>query len=95
MKKSDHLLTQGKVFPQIVPYFQSKTPLQTIKLNLSYFWSSLISSLYRVPEPKVKKKFNHRGEISWQVYDPYTNTATEFSSEAEVRMWLDQRHYQK
>lgn len=31
------------------------------------------------------------GQTIWQVYDPITNHRIRFDTEAEVRIWLDQR----
>jgi len=52
-------------------------------------------SLITDSEPKAWQVRDHSGATYWRVYDPATNRAHAFSSEAEVRMWLEQRYYQR
>jgi len=94
MKRSRLLSKQGIISHQIIPYSQNKNQPQKIQQILHQAWYNLVDYFTRLPEPKVVKTSNHRGETLWKVYDPYTNASAEFASEAEVRMWLDQRHYQ-
>ncbi len=41
-------------------------------------------------EPKVWEKKNRNGTVYWNVYDPVLGYTARFSSELEVRLWLDQ-----
>jgi hypothetical protein len=34
------------------------------------------------------------GHVIWHVYDPMTEHKEQFSSEEELRLWLEQRYYQ-
>ncbi len=43
-------------------------------------------------EIKISQTLNSKAQIIWQVYDPSTNSTLVFRSEAEVRIWLEQRH---
>ena len=93
--KLSRLLSQKRfVSHQVVPYPKPQNQQNNIQQIRHQVWHNLVNYLTRPPEPRVQKKCNHRGKIWWKVYDPYTNRSAEFSSEAEVRMWLDQRHYQ-
>jgi hypothetical protein len=43
---------------------------------------------------KIWKKTNRFGGIYWQVYNERTGQYSYFSSEAEVRFWIEQQFYQ-
>ncbi|WP_404788743.1 hypothetical protein [Altericista sp. CCNU0014] len=45
-------------------------------------------------EPYVWETTNAAGYPQWNAYDPTTRTAIEGVSEAELRIWLEERHYQ-
>lgn len=94
MKRSRVLYQKILVSHQIVPYPQQQNQSQAIPRAIYQWWENFVAELTRPPEPKVRQKSNRRGEIWWEVYDPYTNLTARFASELEVRMWLDQRHYQ-
>ncbi len=44
-------------------------------------------------EPQIWKIEHSNGREYWKVHDPVTRHTTTLSSEAEVRMWIDQRYY--
>ena len=44
-------------------------------------------------EPKVWEKKDRYGNTYYQVYDPQCDRYYDFSSEAEVRWWLNKRYY--
>lgn len=44
-------------------------------------------------EPHVKQKCDRWGNCYWQIYDPLTGFESCFSSEQEVREWLERRYY--
>ena len=46
-------------------------------------------------EPRVWQKRDRFGQTYWQVYDPIRDRFARFSSEQEVRQWLEQRHYDR
>ncbi len=94
MRRSRVLYEKVLVSHQIIPYTQQRIQPQVIKRTLHQLWQNLVIYLTRPPEPKVRKKSNRRGEIWWEVYDPNRHLTANFTSELEVRMWLDQRHYQ-
>lgn len=45
-------------------------------------------------ELQVNQKTDRRGHKYWQAYDPKTGDSTSLSSEAEMRVWIEQRYYQ-
>ena len=50
--------------------------------------------LTRGSEPMISKHCNDNGSPDYQVCDPVYNTKYRFTSEDEVRIWLDHRYYQ-
>lgn len=44
-------------------------------------------------EPRVWQKRDRFGQIYWQVYDPIRDRSARFSSEQEVRQWLEENFY--
>ena len=92
MKRS-HVLGQPRLLShQVIPYPSQKK--DNIKVIFHQLWNRLINYFTHPPEPKIRKKSNRQGKIWWEVYDPYTNAKGTFSSELEVRMWLDERYHQ-
>jgi hypothetical protein len=57
------------------------------------FWNTLGHSLIQPSEPSITHKRNRFGQDSFRVYDPMTRKYGEFSSEQEIRVWLEQRYY--
>lgn len=71
----------------IRPKQMSLTALQRIgKVCASFFVGD--------PEPRIWKIMRADGTTHWRVYDPRSDRRHTFSSEAEVRGWLDRRYYQ-
>jgi hypothetical protein len=69
--------------------FRSRSPLPWLRKIGQWIAARLVSS----DEPQVSKIKGSEGHEFWRIYDPVTRITTTLSSEAEVRMWLDQRYY--
>ncbi len=67
-----------------------KTPIALILLQ--NLWKSLILQLTRSSEIQVWRIKTRQGN-AWRVYDPHTNSVFGFSSEFEVRSWIEERYY--
>lgn len=68
---------------------------KSIKLpNWEQLWNSALEFFTRSPEPKIYEKRDGAGNLYFQVYDPIAHQSSTFSTEQEVRIWLDQRYYQ-
>jgi hypothetical protein len=57
------------------------------------FWNTLGHILTQSSEPSITQKRDRFGHDSFRVYDPMTRKYGEFSSEQEIRVWLEQRYY--
>jgi len=44
-------------------------------------------------EPRIWQR-TRQGQLTWFAHDPVTNRTRQFSSEQEVRLWLEQRYYE-
>ncbi|BAU42828.1 hypothetical protein [Leptolyngbya sp. O-77] len=58
---------------------------------LNAFWRAIAQRLTNRNEPRIHTIETPIGQTIWQIYDPITGHKTWFSTEAEVRIWLDQR----
>ena len=44
-------------------------------------------------EPQVEQKCDRFGNLYWQVRDRNTNKSYTFGSDAEVRIWIEERYH--
>lgn len=51
----------------------------------------LVEAFTQIHEVKIRQIIDRNGNVSWEVSDPRTQETLWFYSEAEVRVWLDQR----
>lgn len=51
----------------------------------------LISSMVGSTGPQIRQLQN--GNLRWRAYDPISGQAAHFTSEHELRQWLEQRYY--
>jgi len=54
-------------------------------------WQQWMRYLTTPPDFNVWQHRNPAGHLYWHVYDPHTNQSACFSSEAEVKLWIEQR----
>jgi predicted DNA-binding transcriptional regulator AlpA len=85
------------VSPIFTPQTGLKIP-QTVRLAqklkgmVGWVKTAIATWVVQASEPKVSKRRNRKGHLYYQVYDPISNTAAAFGSEAEIRAWLEQRY---
>ncbi|MGP1384831.1 MAG: hypothetical protein ACTS2F_14795 [Thainema sp.] len=54
-----------------------------------------ISKLFdQSQEPRITKRVDRWGNLYFSVYDPIDRSFRVFTSEQEIRIWLEQRYYQ-
>lgn len=67
------------------------------RINLGvYFsnaWKFICELLATRSEPRIWSTLDQDGNPLWRVYDPITNESCCFSSEKEVRVWLEERYH--
>ncbi|MGF1518077.1 MAG: hypothetical protein ACFCVB_09775 [Nodosilinea sp.] len=44
-------------------------------------------------EPRIWQR-TRQGQLTWFAHDPITNRTRQFSSEQDVRLWLEKRYYE-
>lgn len=59
---------------------------------LSRWMQELWQWLVAKPEPRIWQQCDRHGNLLWRVYDPESRESACFTSEAEVRVWLEQRY---
>ena len=55
----------------------------------------LANLLGKANEPKIISRKNNHGNAYFKVYDPQTQWKGTFSSEGEVRIWLEERYHSR
>lgn len=65
------------------------------KTQLNNLWHSAIAHLSVSSEPHVWRSEDAAGHEVWNSYEPSTGQALREVSAAELRIWLEERHYQK
>jgi hypothetical protein len=86
-------------------FYQASTPStvnelinrnRSIQNNLLAKGKAIVAYLIKLAagssEPQISEHSDRQGNIFWRVYDPISQTSARFSSEMEVRIWLDQRY---
>jgi hypothetical protein len=68
-----------------------RTIALTLQSTFSLIWDIVFSLLS--DEPKIWQGRDRFGKLYWRVYDPSRDRSITFTSEQEVREWLDQRFY--
>ena len=63
---------------------------QRVNQKLHYLWQRAIATLKTSSEPQVWQT----SEALWSAYDPVTGRSIDQLSTAEMRSWLEERHYQ-
>ncbi|MGJ3249178.1 MAG: hypothetical protein ACFE0I_24275 [Elainellaceae cyanobacterium] len=66
---------------------------------LSSWWSYGINRLEALiildAQPRIWQKTDRHGNTWWSIYDPMTRRFYQFSSEHDVRVWLDEHFIQR
>jgi hypothetical protein len=63
----------------------------TLRSTLSSIWNSISTPLSN--EPRIWQKRDRLGNIWWYIYDPIGDRVFRFSSEPEVRQWLEKQFF--
>lgn len=62
--------------------------------RLSNFWHGWLASLDVSTEPRVWSTRNSQKEITWNAYDPMTGHGIYQVTDYDLRVWLEDLHYQ-
>lgn len=66
----------------------------TLYAMFKLIWRRLFRALITSNELQVWRKIDRHGHTYWQAHDPTTGKSTCLGSEAEMRVWIEQRYYQ-
>ncbi|MDJ1183693.1 hypothetical protein [Roseofilum casamattae] len=61
--------------------------------RLRKLWNYLVAVWWNSEEPRIYQKQDKHGNWIYQIYDPVAHERFICDSEAEVRVWLEQRYY--
>jgi len=75
-----------------LPTQKTKRSLSIVE-NFKAIIEKLIRALTRGHELQVWCKKDRNGNVYWQAFDPKNRKSTCLSSEAEMRIWIEQRYY--
>ena len=64
-----------------------------LSTKLTDLWQSILAYLSSSSEPRVWQT-HEAGEVAWSAYDPTTKASIDRVSAQELRVWLEERHYQ-
>jgi hypothetical protein len=73
---------------------QQKPNKPSLGGKLNDIWQAVLAYLATSTEPHVWKTQDATGHAQWKAYDPVTKHSAECSSEEEMQVWLEERHYQ-
>lgn len=59
--------------------------------RLQAWGAKAVVALTQVKEPKVSQVMTEQG-VQWRVYDPVGDRSHPFTTETEVRVWLEERY---
>jgi hypothetical protein len=57
-------------------------------------WQYLVNSVNKVQEPQIWQSYDRQGNLWWHGYDPMTGRSICRDSEAEMRIWIEERYHQ-
>lgn len=60
--------------------------------HLRMMWESWQKSLSTNDEPQIWQTRDRNGNVLWNAYDPISDRSLYYASEAEVRIWLENRY---
>lgn len=99
MKNSDlyaqlELITTEFDYPASTHFSRASQVWAKSKARLSRMGQSLLQTLYSSSEPHISVRRDRIGNTFFIAYDPFTQANYTFTTERELRVWLDQRYYQ-
>ncbi|WP_164674444.1 hypothetical protein [Spirulina subsalsa] len=59
---------------------------------LHQFFTDFVQFMIQSNEPRIIVKKNAQGDVFYHVYDPLSQEKDQFTSEQDVRVWLEQRY---
>ena len=54
----------------------------------------LVTTLTKAQEPQIWQSYDRQGNLWWHGYDPMTGSSICRDSEAEMRIWIEERYHQ-
>jgi hypothetical protein len=78
---------------ELIPLDEPEWGRQPALLSfLSQAWRSLMMALEQPAEPEIWQSCDRQGNTLWNAYDPMTDKQFQWSSDQELRIWLEERY---
>lgn len=74
---------------------QPKRNLQSLRAKLNDLWQGVIEFLETSSELYITQIQDAKGQTQWKAFDPTTGQSAQFDSEEDVRVWVEERYYQR
>jgi hypothetical protein len=75
-----------------------KTPQQqntrSFRSEVTEIWQAIVAHLECTSEPRVWQTQDQVGQDKWNAYDPASRQTLRQVSAQDLRVWLEERHYQ-
>lgn len=95
MSNSMHPITPIKLKLLVKDAEENKNKIRKLSSGFNQFWQHLVTSLAQGQEPRIWQHTDRAGKIWWHGYDPHTERSICVDSEAEMRIWLEERYSSK
>lgn len=63
-----------------------------LQLKIDNLLNTICAPIVAGKEPKLWLSFDRQGNVYWNAYDPQSNRYARNLSEAEMRVWLEERY---
>ncbi|HEY9728441.1 MAG TPA: hypothetical protein V6D50_18490 [Chroococcales cyanobacterium] len=90
-----HSITPRKLELLVKDAGENKNKIRNLSSVLNQFWQHLVKSIVQGQEPRIWQHTDRTGKIWWHGYDPHTERSICVDSEAEMRIWLEERYSSK
>lgn len=79
---------------QIPSKAPQKKNVRSFRSEVTEIWQAIVAHLEATSEPRVWQTQDQSGREEWNAYDPASHQTLRQVSEQDLRVWLEERHYQ-
>lgn len=93
-QSTDSQSTDSQSTDSLANYSESNSSSRSAATGLHHIWQSLLAYFSANAELRVQKTTDSAGKLIWRAYDPLSQARAEFDNELDLRIWIEERHYQ-
>jgi len=79
---------------QIPSKAPQKKSVRSFRSEINDIWQATVAHWKATSEPHVWRTQDQSGQEAWNAYDPASHRTVRQVSEHDLRVWLEERHYQ-